>query len=131
MARDREDSRRRGDVHLGMRGVNESTPLFVSKVLLSNKLSTQLLPAIDYNSSMDYDKILANRISKGSRFDSEKEELAWDIARYFDEPYREWLVRIERTGLLTGQIRSGFASVKDGYYGKKKAVKILMAKICG
>lgn len=79
---------------------------------------------------MDYDQLLSERKSITNTFPSERHELAWSIARYFDEPYREWLYKVENSTLWTGQILHAFNALKgDNYYTKKQQVKILMAKL--
>ena len=68
---------------------------------------------------------------KNSKINSQADELAWTIARYFDEPYQQWRNWINKSPLQQDRIRSLFLDNQDGYYTKKDQARILMHKMLG
>ncbi len=60
------------------------------------------------------------------KFKGEQDVLAWEIARYFDEPYMSWQGRIKRSTLYVGQVRHEFGVLKTKKFGKKDMARMLM-----
>lgn len=48
-----------------------------------------------------------------SKFPTEKHQLAWEISKYFNENYSQWVRYVKNSYLWTGQIRYEFNRLKS------------------